>query len=327
MGSSERYFDPKALARLGRLELRARSVVEGIVSGLHRSPYNGQSVEFVDHRPYVPGDDPRHIDWKVWGRADRIVIKRYEEDTNLRGHVLLDSSESMRYGGGNVDARRGEMRRGGFDARRGETRRGVGGLSKYDYGGTLAASLAWLLHGQHDAVSLSLFDSKVRASVPLSTRKVVLRQIADAVESTPPAQKTGIGGVLRDLAQTLPRRGLVVIISDLFAPVEDLAEGLAELRVRRQETIVFQLLDETELTFPFEGNTLFKGLEAYPDLMVEPRSLRDAYLEALRRFLGRVGEVCAGLGVDYRLVSTAEPIDVPIVSVAAARARAGRRSW
>lgn len=300
MASSEKYFDPKVLARIGSLELRARTVVEGMISGLHRSPYNGQSVEFVDHREYVQGDDPRHIDWKVLGRADRIVIKRYEEDTNLRGHILLDSSESMRFGHGN-------------------------GMNKYDYGGTLAASIAYLLQRQHDAIGLTLFDSRVRETVPMSTNPSTVHQLAEAMARVEPDHKTGLGELLSRLAAEIPRRGLVVIISDLFAPSEEIETGLRDLVVRRQEVIVYQVVDETELTFPFEGNTLFHGLEGYPELMVEPRTLREAYVEAIQRFLGEVRDICAGLGVDYRLVSTRDPLDVPIVSVVAARARAGRR--
>ncbi len=300
MASSGKYFDPKVLARIGRLELRARTVVEGIISGLHRSPYHGHSVEFVDHREYVPGDDPRHIDWKVLGRADRIVIKRFEEDTNLRGHILLDSSESMRFGYGDT-------------------------LTKYDYGGTLAASLAYLLRKQHDAIGVTLFDSRIRERVPVSTQPGALYQIADAVERTAPDEKTGLRGVFSQIADEIPRRGMVIIISDLFAPRADLEEGLKQLVVRRHEVVVFHILDETELTFPFEGNTLFKGLEDYPELLAEPRTLREAYVEAVNRFVEEVREICSRLGVDYRLTHTGEPLDVAIVSVAAARARARRR--
>lgn len=300
MASSEKYFDPKVLARLGRLELRARRVVEGMISGLHRSPYHGHSVEFVDHREYVPGDDPRHIDWKVLGRADRIVIKRYEEDTNLRGHILLDSSESMRFGFGDT-------------------------LTKYDYGGTLAASLGYLLRRQHDAVGITLFDSEVRARIPVSTQPNTLHQIAETMEGTEPDRKTGLQAVLSEIADGLPRRGMVVLISDLFAPLEEIEEGLRQFVVRRQEVVLFHVLDETELTFPFDGNTLFNGLEGYPEILAEPRALREAYVQSINVFLERVQEICSRLGVDYRLTHTGEPLDLAVLSVAAARARLGRR--
>jgi uncharacterized protein (DUF58 family) len=304
MASSERYFDPKALARIGRLELRVRTVVEGIISGLHRSPYNGQSVEFVDHREYVPGDDPRHIDWKVLGRADRIVIKRYEEDTNLRGHLLLDASESMRFGQGVASRDR---------------------LSKYDYAATMAASMGYLLRRQHDAIGISLFDSEIRERVALSTNPATLHQVAEAMERTRPSHKTGLEKVLRQLADDIPRRGLVVLFSDLFAPLDEIEAGLRHFVVRRHDIVVFHTLDETELTFPFEGNTLFKGLEDYPEVLVEPRGLRDAYLEAMGNYLDKVRDICAELGVDYRLIHNGEPVDVPIISIVSKRARLGRR--
>jgi uncharacterized protein (DUF58 family) len=279
-------------------------VVEGVITGMHRSPYQGQSVEFTDHRPYVPGDDPRHIDWKVLGRADRIVLKRYEEETNLRGHVLLDSSESMRYA----------------------SRSGAGGhtFSKYEYGGTLAASIAYLLQRQHDGVGLTLFDSEVRARIPVSTHPATLLRLAEVMDATPPAGKTGLGGVLAGIAESLPRRGLVIIISDLFAPIHETEEGLRAFALRRHDAMVFHVLDEAELTFPFEGNTLFHGLEGYPEIMAEPRSLRDAYLEALQAYLDRVEKACSTLGIHYLRTHTGEPLDAAIVAVISARARAGR---
>jgi uncharacterized protein (DUF58 family) len=305
MDSYERFYDPKVLARVGRLELRAKMVVEGVITGMHRSPYQGQSVEFTDHRAYVPGDDPRHIDWKVLGRADRIVLKRYEEETNLRGHVLLDSSESMRY-----SSRTGARERT---------------FSKYEYGGTLAASIAYLLQRQHDGVGLTLFDSAVRARIPASTHPATLLRLAEVMDATPPAGKTGLGGVLAGIAESLPRRGLVIIISDLFAPPSEIEDGLRAFALRRHDAMVFHVLDEAELTFPFEGNTLFHGLEGYPEIMAEPRSLREAYLEALRAYLDQVEKACSTLGIHYLRTHTGEPLDAAIVAVISARARAGRR--
>jgi uncharacterized protein (DUF58 family) len=300
MARYEKFYDPRVLARIGRLELRAKMVVEGAITGMHKSPYRGQSVEFSDHRPYVPGDEPRHIDWRVFGRADRFVIKRFEEETNLRGHILLDSSESMRYEYG-------------------------GRLSKYEYGGTLAASIAYLLHRQHDSVSLALFDSAVRERVPPSTSAAVLSWLGEAMERTRPASKTGLGQVLASIAESIPRRGLVILISDLFAPREEIAAGLEGIALRGHDLMVFHVLEETELSFPFEGNTLFKGLEDYPEVTADPRSLRDAYLEAAGKFLDEVERICSGLGIDYRLTHTAEPLEAAVISVVAARARARRR--
>jgi uncharacterized protein (DUF58 family) len=283
---------------------------------MHKSPYHGQSVEFVDHRAYVPGDDPRHIDWKVLGRADRVVVKRYEEETNLRGHLLLDSSESMRYGAPKA-APRGLR---GFFTGQVET-----GLTKYDYGGTLAASIAYLLQKQHDSVGLTLFDSEVRARIPVSTHPSTLLRIGETMDATEPSRKTGLAGVLKRLAETIPRRGLVVLISDLFAPVDELSEGLQAFVIRGHDLLVFHVLDETELSFPFEGNILFHGLEEYPELLADPRSLRDGYLEALNRYLADVEKACATQGVHYLRTHTGEPLDAAIVSVISARARMRRR--
>jgi uncharacterized protein (DUF58 family) len=300
MASYERFYNPKVLARIGRLELRAKMVVEGIISGMHKSPYHGQSVEFADHRAYVAGDDPRHLDWKVFGRADRLVIKRYEEETNLRGHILLDSSESMRYGQ-------------------------PGGMTKYDYAGTLAASIAYPLQRQHDGVGLNLFDAKIRARVPLSTHQATLRRIGELMDETQPAAKTAVGGVLKEFAETIPRRGLVILISDLFAPLEEIAAGLQSFTFHGHDLVVFHILEETEMTFPFEGNTLFHGLEGYPEVVVDPRALRQAYLAAIGGFLAEVEKICATLGIDYRRSHTGEPLDAAIIAVIAARYRAGRR--
>ncbi|HVR74609.1 MAG TPA: DUF58 domain-containing protein [Planctomycetota bacterium] len=305
MASYERFYDPSVLARVQRLELRAKMVVEGIITGMHKSPYHGQSVEFVDHRAYVPGDDTRHIDWKVLGRADRIVLKRYEEETNLRGHVLLDSSESMRYAAPSAP-------------------RGQAGLTKFEYAGTLAASIAYLLQRQHDKVGLTLFDSQVRASLPPSTHPTTLIRLAQLMDQTPPAGKTGLGRVLEEIADSTPRRGLVVVISDLFAPVPEIASGLGAFALRRHDVIVFHVLDETELTFPFEGNTLFHGLEDYPEIVADPRSLREAYMEALAEYLDGVEKACSTLGINYLRTHTGEPLDAAVVSVIAARARLGR---
>lgn len=296
----ERFYDPRVLARVGRLDLRAKMVVEGIIAGLHKSPYHGQSVEFVDHRAYVPGDEPRHIDWKVFGRADRFVIKRFEEETNLRGHLVLDCSESMRFGYGDR-------------------------LTKYDYGATLSASIAYLLHKQNDSLGAYLFDSEVRERIPMSTSAAVLRWLGETLDRVTPVGKTGMGQVLSGLAESIPRRGLVVLVSDLFAPRPEISAGLQAFTLRGHDLIVFHVLDETELTFPFEGNTLFKGLEEYPQVPADPRSLRDTYLEVVREYLDEVERICSTLGVDYHQTHTGEPLDAAIISVLAARASVRRR--
>ena len=299
MAKFERFYDPEVLARIGRLELRARMVVEGIITGLHKSPYHGTAVEFADHRAYVAGDDPRHIDWKVYGRLGRFVIKKFEEETNLRAHIVLDCSESMRFG---------------HDGR----------LSKYDYGGTLAASLAYLLNRQLDSVGLTLFDSKIRKQVPPSTGKNILSLIGEIMQSVEPAEKTGLDGVFSELAESLPRRGLVIVISDLFAPREEIASGLQAFSLRGHDVIVFHVLDETELTFPFEGNTLFKGLEEYPEINADPRQLQEAYVEVFEEYLQEIERIASTGGFDYQRSLTSDPLDAAVVSLIAARAKLRR---
>jgi len=305
MANSAKFFDPKVLAKIGRLELRARMVVEGFISGLHKSPYHGYSVEFADHREYTPGDDPRHIDWKVLARADRVYIKRYEEETNLRSHVLLDSSESMRYGSG--------------------------ALSKYEYAATAAASLAYLLNRQQDAVGITLFDDEVRARVPATTGAGVLGDIATTMESTPPARKTALAPVWRRVAETIPRRGVIIILSDLFTASDDFGHALAGFCERHHEVVVLHILDEAELRFPFEGHTLFKGLEEWPDLLADPQALRRGYLEAIGRFLDRTERECAHRNVEYFRIHTGEALDGALTAVLAARSHRQRarshRAW
>jgi len=281
-------------------------VVEGIITGMHRSPYRGQSVEFVDHRAYTPGDDPRHIDWKVLGRSDRLVLKRFEEETNLRGHILLDSSESMRYSSR-------------------EAKRDQDTFTKFDYSGTLAASIAYLLQRQHDGVGLVLFDSEVRGRVPVSTHPGVLVRLGELMNSVAPSGKTGLGAVLAGIAESLPRRGLICLISDLFAPIAEISAGLEAFAVRRHDVLVFHVLDEAEVSFPFEGNILFHGLEGYPEIVADPRFLREAYLEALNRYLAEVEKVCSSFGIHYLRTHTGEPLDAAVITVLSARQRTRRR--
>jgi uncharacterized protein (DUF58 family) len=299
-GGQSRFLDPAVLAEISRLDLRARQVVEGYVSGLHKSPRKGYSVEFAEHREYAPGDDIRHIDWKLWGRADRYYIKQYEEETNLRCHLLLDVSESMRFG--------------------------TQPLSKFEYGATAAAAIAFLLLKQRDAVGLRLFDDRLQGAVPVSSNWHSLQNILTMVEPMKPQRKSDFAVPLRDFADAAGRRSLIAIFSDLFAPLETIENGLKHLRHKRHEVVLFHVLDETELTFPFEDNTRFVGLEQLPDLIAEPRSLRDGYLEILREFLEQVRRMCASMRIDYMLLSTGDRLDKSLAGFLAARARVVRGS-
>ncbi len=293
MHDSRKFLHPEAIRRITRLDLRARHVVEGFLSGMHRSPYFGQSVEFRQHREYTWGDDPRYVDWKVWAKQDRYYVKQFEEDTNLRGTLLVDVSGSMRYG-------RGPM-------------------TKYEYGCTIGVSLAYLLLRQQDAVGCVAFDDAVRMTVPLRTRRNHLDSVIQALEVSAPRNKTDMFQILREVAETYPRRGMMVLISDLLTEREGLFRGLKLLRSRGHDVLVFHLLDDDELDFPFTGPTRFDGLELPQMLRCNPRALREGYLAALGEYLEEVRRGCTGNGVDYALLRTSQPLDAALAAYLTSR--------
>jgi uncharacterized protein (DUF58 family) len=282
------YLDPKTLDKIKRLDVRARLVVEGFITGQHKSPYHGFAVEFATHREYVPGDDTKHIDWKVWSKTDRLYIKEYEEETNLRCTIILDASKSMRYG------------------------EASDGLSKFDYAATCAASLAYLLQQQQDAVGLVTFDTQIRRNLPASSHPSHLKLMLHELEQTAPDHQTDVGDVFGELARQINRRGMIVLLSDLFVDPAQLAEALRQFRLRRHEVIVMHVLHEDELTFPFDDNTLFRGLESDVQLHAEPRALRRSYLEAVERFTAEVRKSCAAAGIDYVMMNTKTPLDAAL---------------
>ncbi len=279
----DRLLDPETADRVTRLELEARHVVEGFLSGLHRSPYFGQSIEFVQHREYVPGDDVRRIDWKVWSKTDKFYIKQYEEETNLRTALLVDASESMQFGSGEK--------------------------SKFDYACSIAACLSLLLLRQQDAVSLSTFDSTLRNRVRSRSQQTHLNAILAALQAENPQEKTDIYGILRQIAEEKSEKGMVVLISDLFTPREDLFRGLRLLRKRGHDVLIFHVLDDQELDFDFTGTTKFEGLEETGELVCDPRSLREGYQQALGNFLDEIRRRCARNVIDYQTIRTSEHLD------------------
>ena len=295
-----RHVRPEVIDRLRRLDVRARHVVEGFISGQHESPYHGLNVEFATHREYVAGDDTRHIDWKVWSRTDRLYIKEYEEETNLRGHLIVDGSRSMAYGE-------------------------QAGWSKYDHAATAAASLAYLLHRQQDAVGLTLFHRSVAKAMPPGMNVQHLNGIFAALADHEPTAETDIDRVFPQLAETLPSRGLVAILSDLFVDRAILARTLTAMRTRGHEVIVLHTLHGDELTFPFEDNTRFKGLEDDAALLCEPPALRKSYLEAIEAFVADVKRTVAGTGADYVLLRTDEPVEGALAAYLAFRQKTRRR--
>ena len=300
MPDSRRFLHPEAIRRISRLDLRARHVVEGFLAGMHRSPYFGQSVEFVQHRQYAWGDDLRYVDWKVWARQDRFYVKQFEEDTNLRCTLVVDVSASMQYGSR--------------------------GMNKYEYAATIAACLAYLVLRQQDAIGCVTFDESVRSTVPPRTRRSHLDSILQALDTSPPRNKTDLGPILRALAESLPRRGMVVLISDLLVPRAGLLSGLKLLSGRGHDLLVFHVLDDDELDFPFSGPTRFEGLETAEQLPCNPRALREGYLEALQAYLEEVRRGCLAHQADYMLVRTSQPLDAVLVTFLNNRRAFGRAS-
>jgi uncharacterized protein (DUF58 family) len=278
-----RFLHPSTIAKISRLDLRARQVVEGFISGMHRSPFFGHSIEFVQHREYTSGDDIRHLDWKVWSKTDRFYIKQYEEETNLRTTLVVDVSESMHYG--------------------------RGALNKYNYGCTIAACLAYLLLRQQDSVGCLTFDNEVRQVIPARSQLTHINAICNSMHVSTPREKTNIEGILRRVTETVRSRGLIIIISDFLTDREPLLRGLEMLCQRRHDILVFHVLDEDEMTFPFVGTTRFEGMEELPNLLCDPRALRDGYLEELEKYLVEVRRGCTRLGIDYHLVRTSDYLD------------------
>jgi len=288
MPDPKRFLHPETIRRIERLELRARHIVEGFLSGMHRSPYFGQSVEFLQHRQYAFGDDLRDVDWKVWAKQDRFYVKQYEEDTNLRCLLLCDVSASMAYG--------------------------RGAMTKYDYACTIAASLAYLLLRQQDAVGCVAFDAVPRTLVPMRTRRNHLDSIIKALDVSAPSEKTEVESVLHEAAQTYPRRGQIVLISDLLADRQGLFRGLKLLRSRGHDVIVFHVMDDDELDFPFNGPTRFEGLESIDTLRCNPRALREGYLSALSEYLHDVRRGCLRARAEYELLRTSQPLDAALAA-------------
>lgn len=298
----QKYLDAKAISRISRLDVRSRLVVEGFLTGQHKSPYHGFAIEFAGHREYVPGDEIKHIDWRVWSKTDRLYIKEYEEETNLKCHILLDSSKSMRYG-----------------------EKSDPPWSKFDYAATAAASLAFLLQQQQDAVGLTTFHSQIDRQLPPSSHPSQLKRLLHELEQVQPDQQTDVGDLFLQLAGQIRQRGIVVLVSDLFLDANTLAEALKQFRLRRHEVIVMHVLHEDELTFPFQDNTLFRGLEMDREIHTNPRALRRSYLEIFERYLENVRKICASQNIDYVRLSTAEPLDAALAAYLTLRQRTKAR--
>ena len=288
------YFDPLVLAKISTMSLRARHVVEGLLSGLHESPYRGYSVEFAEHREYAPGDEIRRIDWKAYGKFDRYFVKEYEEETNLKAYLLLDASASMDYGSQ--------------------------GVSKFDYGCYLAVSLAYLMLRQGDHVGLVTFGAQVQRYIPPRSGMKHMHALTSHLEATRPHGETHLDHVLRDIAGKLTKRGMIVVISDLFDTPETVMRALQYFRHRRNEVMVFHLLDHNELEFPFDRLTVFEDIEdANLRVLSEPRTIRQAYIQQIQKLIDEYRRACRRELIDYNLFPTTTPLDIALTRYLARR--------
>jgi uncharacterized protein (DUF58 family) len=294
----EGFVDAKALMAIRSLELRARVVVEGFWNGLHRSPYHGFSVEFTEYRQYSPGDDTRYLDWRLYARSDRYYLKKFEDETNLRCHLLVDQSRSMKYG--------------------------TLGYTKSDYARTLAATLAWFLNGQGDAVGLFTFAERVRDYLPARHRHGHLRQLMHALEKESEGSETNLGEPLRRVAELARKRGLIVLISDLLAPVDELERNLGRLTAAGHEVVIFQILDPNELAFDFNRAMLFQDVESQKDIYLDPETVRAEYQRQLHAHGLGVETICRKLGFAFHRVVTNEPMDVALFNFLQSRNRRGK---
>lgn len=312
-----RYLDPRVLARVSSLDIRARLIVEGLMTGQHRSPYQGISVEFAQHRPYVAGDDIRHVDWKVFGKTDKIYLKQYQEETNLHLLCIVDASESMAFGSVTpvVDEPTALDRvanlLGPSEAR---------SWSKYDHATAIAAVLSYMAIQQQDSVGLAIFDNELKRYFKPSNAPAQWKIITHELQQTPRLKKTNTGRVLDQLAEKLTQRSLIVLLSDFFDDIESIKKGLRHLRYKKHELMVFQILDPMEVDFPFEDVILFKGLEEMGELLTEPRSLRQGYLDQLAKFTDELKRLCRGMDIDFVRMNSGEPLDVALSGFLATRA-------
>jgi uncharacterized protein (DUF58 family) len=295
-GARQRQFlDPAVIARLATLELKARTVVEGFLAGLHRSPFKGFSVEFAEYRQYLPGDDLATIDWKVYARSDRYYVKKFEEETNLDCHIMVDVSGSMAYGSR--------------------------GITKHEYASCLAASIAYLMHRQRDAVGLTAFDEGIVSMLPASARPGHLRSLLIALERLEPGRETNLAKPLHLLADSLTKRGLVVLISDLLDDPERVARGVKHFRFRGTDVIVFQVLDRDETDFPFERATKFEDLETSDEGLAVPSVVRGDYLKAIDGLVARYRREFGAAGIDYQLLTTDQPLEMALLAYLSTRSR------
>jgi uncharacterized protein (DUF58 family) len=280
----KKYLNPSVISKLNSLELRARLVVEGFMVGLHKSPYHGFSVEFTEHRPYMQGDALKDIDWKVYGKTEKFFIKQYEEETNLRSYILLDSSRSMLFAS-------------------------EGNISKLEYAATLVASLSYLMIKQQDAVGLTLYSEKINKYFPPKASKAYLQELLKQLAEVSASDKTNTASCLNSIAEKIKRRGLVIIVSDFFDDINSILSALKHFRYQKNEVIVFQIMDPLERNFSFGSDAVFKDLETDDEMTTQPYQIQKAYKEAMENFISKIKTECLNSHIEYNLIETSMPFD------------------
>ncbi|OQY28971.1 MAG: DUF58 domain-containing protein [Candidatus Cloacimonetes bacterium 4572_55] len=296
MKKDRNYLEPSTISKLSRMDLKARLVVEGFITGLHRSPYHGFSVEFAEHRQYMPGDEIKHIDWKVYGKSDRFYIKQYEEETNLKSYILLDASASMAYQSEKT-------------------------ISKLEYGSYLAAALAYLMLRQQDAVGLVTFDENIRTFIPPKASISHIHMILKELDNLKAGGRTQVSDTFHQLAEKIKRRGLIIVISDLFDDPEKLLGGLKHFRHRKHEVIVFHVLDRYEREFPFDREAVFEDMETGERILTQPWQIRAEYQDRLRKLSKEYRLKCRERLIDYVPIHTETPYDVSLLAFLGKRQR------
>jgi len=295
--NTKQYLDPAVLSSLSNLEMIARLVVEGFLTGLHKSPFHGFSVEFSQHRPYIPGDNLRFLDWKVYGRTDRYYIKQYEEETNLRSYIVLDTSKSMLFGNKKI--------------------------TKHKYASYLAASLAYLLIHQRDATGLVLFDEKIRKILRPRAVTSYINPLIAAIDNIDHGEDTNISSVLHEMAEQFSRRGLIILISDLLDDPDQIISGLKHFRYNEHEVLVFHIIDRNEHSFNFHGDVLFEDLESGDKIKTQPWFIKEAYRKNFQAYLDNLKEKCSSNRIDYQRVYTDMPYNMALSEYLLKRKRLG----
>jgi uncharacterized protein (DUF58 family) len=291
-----KYLLPSVISKINSFELKARLIVEGFKVGLHKSPYHGFSVEFSEHRPYLQGDNIKDIDWKVFGKTERYFIKQHEEETNLRSYILLDSSASMNY-------------------------KSEDNVSKFEYASTLAAALCYLMIKQQDAAGLTLYSDKINRSFPPKVSRAYLTEMLKALASENASSKTKTAECLNSIADKIKRRGLVIIISDLFDDISSVISALKHFRYQKNEVIVFQILDPSERSFSFGRDAVFHDLETDEEITTQPYQIQKAYREAFDEFINKIKTECLNSNIEYNLIDTSTPFDKALFSYVQKRSR------